>query len=195
MTSIVIVDCDGVLLNWRDSFNRWAYRHQFVAEIDQWPRKDYSPPQMLGGVEHKLMEVFNQTHFVSKLPPIEGAIEAIQAIHRAGYALRVVTAFSDEYESMVLRQQNLNNVFGNVFEEIVCLPIGSSKAAYLRRQPKDSYFIEDSAHHLEEALEVGFEPGRLGLISQDYNTHERSKYAGKIMLGSWPTFRRNILGE
>lgn len=206
MTSTIIVDCDGVLLNWRDSFNHWAYAHGWLTSLEQWEPGSYNPPQILGGAERKMMEVFNETHFISKLPPITGAVEALQKFHRNGHPIRVVTAFSDQYSSMKMREDNLINTFGHIFDDIVCLPIGSSKSKYLEKQPKDCFYVEDTFRHLYEAVAVGITPKNLNLISQPWNAAETAdylrdatsgfdKYAERFTIGNWPKIRRNILGE
>ncbi len=179
----LIVDCDGVLLNWRDGFNNWIHSHGLVDTHDDWDMTQYNPPEtkLPLDVSKRLMNIFNQTHFISKLSPVPGAVKAIRKLHEYGFNIHVITAFSNEYEAIKMREQNLINAFGPVFQELSCVPIRTPKTEYLSKMPKDSYYVEDVAKHLQEGSDVGLSDRRLFLIPQpwnlaDHNANAKPKY-------------------
>ena len=212
MSRIIILDCDGVLLNWRDTYVDWLKKFEMIADEDS---RSYSFKDFIripGDADYKakntkladaLSEIFNQTYLLSKLPPERGAVEAVRKFSEAGYVLKVVSAYTTQYEAMKSREYNLKSVFGNVFQEITSLPLHSPKAEYLSKQDKDAYFIEDSLGHLEDAHAVGFDPSNLYLIPSDWNAEGYKKYLadrkainpdGYIQKLNWKQITENILG-
>lgn len=194
MTTL-IVDCDGVLLNWRDAFNQWMVDLELVTSVDEWKADQYDLPGSIDPViSKKLMRIFNQTHYISKLAPIPGATKALKAAHAAGYSIRVVTAFSDQYESIRMREDNLINAFGPIFQEIISLPVKSPKIQYLQRQPKDSIYVEDIARHLQEAIDVGMNPSNLFMIPQPWNLSEVNIRKYGVSVANWAEIYQQIIG-
>ena len=170
----ILLDCDGVLLNWREPFSQWLHRYDFIDSPDNWTSDAYHIEGFLkcpDGYGDKLANIFNETHYASKLPAVEGAIDAVKRLTKAGFTIRVVTAFSSNYESMKLREENLNKVFGNVFHSLVCLQPGSAKLPFLKTVPigEDVYYVEDLPAHLMEAEIAGFKVENLYLKDQPWN--------------------------
>lgn len=187
----VILDCDGVLLNWRHSFTQWMTELGLFRTHNDWPETDYSfsaHRQPCSLSEKQLIEIFNSTYHIGKLPPIEDAVSAVQKFQSYGYTIKVVTAFSSSYEAMKSRENNLIAVFGNVFQEIVSVPFAASKKEWLSKQPKDSIYVEDLHSHLEAAIDVGFDPKRCFLIPYKYN--EDYKYP--MQRKQWHNLSRKI---
>lgn len=175
MSQNLIVDCDGTLLNWRDSFDQWLTNFQ-VIESGAWKFEDYNLPQLNFNIPvYKLFEMFNQTFHVRNLAPIPGAVSAIEKFHRDGYAIHVISSFSNQFPSIQMRSDNLIDVFGDVFQSITCLPVSARKIDQLKLFPKDSIFVEDQFPHLNDAHKIGFSLDNLNLIPHAYNA---DKYPG-----------------
>lgn len=165
----IILDCDGVLLNWIDSFNAWISDLDFIKDPSEWDSTNYDIPIEDPHLAKRLIKAFNQTYHVGRLTPIPGAIKAIRTLHNEGCHLSIITAFSDRYEAIKLRERNLIALFGDVFSEITSLPVGHSKKDWLGRQDPNSYYIEDVVKHLEEGLDAGLNADNLMLIPHKYN--------------------------
>ena len=167
----LLVDVDGVLLNWRDGFADWATYHGFIDK-DKWSPNEYTFDQALlvdKSIIKPLMNVYNESYHIGRLPPITGAVAAVRKLSDAGFTIKAITAFSDQFESISLRKTNLINVFGHVFQEIAAVAIGQGKLDWLSRQPADSYFVEDMYKHVDEGIRAGLDPKRIFVIPQPWN--------------------------
>lgn len=168
---LAILDCDGVLLNWRDSFALWSVENKFLRSQDDWnPNEWVFEPQCDTPIS-KLIEIFNSTYHISKLPPIQDAINGVKYLKEKGYDLKVCTAFSNSYQAMKMREENLNNVFGKgTFTDVFSVPLGSSKLDIIGKYDfDDTVYIEDTPSALNLALDIGYSPNNLFLIPHPYN--------------------------
>ncbi|EPX83932.1 hypothetical protein Salmuc_01707 [Salipiger mucosus DSM 16094] len=91
------------------------------------------------------------------LEPIEGAQEAVRQFVDDGHELIVVTSCSEDPVCIARREQNLLDVFDDVFEEIHCLSRGISKLDTLSRFPA-SIWVEDNYKNALAGLEAGHKP-------------------------------------
>ena len=190
----LIVDVDGVLLNWWASFNQWIIDNNFATTKVLLPNADYA---FEGAIKENfrsqrddLIRVFNQTYHVSKLKPIPGAIQALKRFREQGWTIKAVTSFSSDFESQKLREKNLLDAFGPIFQEIYCVPLYESKMAFLGMQPLDSVYVEDLPSHLNTALDVGYDPDNLYLIPRAFN--EGNVDFQRL---SWPAIIESVFGE
>lgn len=204
MSKTILLDTDGTLLVWRDTFIDWLRKFDLIDEVSS---ESYYFKQFIrvpGDSEYRsknqefanaLSEIFNQTYLLSKLPPMNGAVGAIRKLNETGHVLKVVSSYTSQYEAMKSREYNLKTVFGNVFQEITSLPLYSAKKEFLSKQDRDSFFIEDSFSHLRDAEKLGYNPERLFLIPTDYNLEEFESYKGGIRRMGWDQITKEILGE
>lgn len=198
----VILDVDGCLLNWKAGFIDWMVKNSFFKSYNSWAEDSYSfteyaqlpdgepfPP----GLEKPLMSLFNETHYIEKLSPIDGAIKTVRRFHEAGATIKVVTTFSDKYEAMRMREKNLIDVFGNVFQDIVCLPLRTSKFDFLSKQHPESYFVDDLPQHIGDSIKAGIDPHHVFMVAQPYNQKFDIIDFPLWNRGPWAMINRNIL--
>lgn len=193
----LIVDVDGTLLNWKDTFYQWAVSEGWVPE-GAWKPEEYDfAPHLVIDPTHdsKIISAFNQSYHIGQLPPIYKARPALRAFRDAGFSIKVITAFSTKYESIRLREKNLIGEFGDIFDEIATVPVRHSKREWLAKQPKNSYYVEDVAKHVREALSVGFLPNHCFMIPQTWNLADRSDLATEgCMTQPWDQIVNIVLG-
>lgn len=177
MTTL-ICDCDGVLLLWRPTFIDWCKKYGFLAPDIPDHVYDFTPYLKIPGSTHipnnfefsnALSNLFNESFHLKNLPPMPGAAAALRYAHSNGAIIKVVSSYTSEYKAMKSREENLVNVFGNIFQEIVSLPLRSSKKEWLSTQDKNAIFIEDSINNINDAISVGFDSNKCYLIAHDYN--------------------------
>ncbi len=117
---IILVDCDGVMLDWEFAFENWMAKHGY----DVVSKDEYKVDLKYGlskQVKHRLVRMFNESAQIRKLPPLRDAIKYIRKLHEEhGYVFHVITSLSDDEYAQPLRTKNLCETFGHtVFEKYV----------------------------------------------------------------------------
>ena len=154
---IILTDCDGVLLNWAQSYHWWMHR------------KGYRPVDSTAyamdvhyGIDREesreLCKTFCESAAVGFLPPLRDAVKYVRKLHEEhGAIFHCITSMSDDPWAIKLREENLDRIFGKgVFERVVCLPCGDDKDDALERY-RDSNFIwvEDKTENAELGAKMG----------------------------------------
>lgn len=156
---LILVDCDGVCLNWEWAFHIWMQEHGFkmvenghkIYEVGA----RYNIERAQG---KKLIKIFNESAAIGFLPPLRDAVQGIKRLHdEHGFVFHCITSLSNDKNAKKLRQMNLNKLFGEtVFEEVVCLDTGADKDHALEPY-RDSglWFIEDKIENAELGEKLG----------------------------------------
>ena len=159
MTKILLVDADGVLLNWEYAFAIWMEQHgftkiaggEFIYDIGE----RYNIPQDQG---RKLIKMFNESAAIGFLPPHRDAMYYVKRLHEEhGYVFHCITSLSSDINAQRLREMNLRKLFGETaFERIVCLETGADKNYALEEYAGTGYWwIEDKPENAEVGLDLG----------------------------------------
>jgi FMN phosphatase YigB (HAD superfamily) len=170
MEKTILVDCDGVILSWNEAFEE----HMLEKGYDRVHGTDdqYSLAKRFGVDEDFIYDEvlkFNQSEMIANLLPHKDAVSGVQRLVDKGFRFTAITSLSDAPKARAHRVNNLRGVFGDIFEEIICLPLASSKQYTLRRWAGSGLFwIED---HFKNA-EAGHEEGlRSIVVDTPYNRH------------------------
>ncbi|PTX52477.1 deoxypyrimidine-specific 5' nucleotidase type C protein (NT5C) [Gemmobacter caeni] len=169
MSGRVLLDCDGVLLNYTAGIRTFAKR---IYGLDLSPEGpcafDMRVWTGLSGPEIRdLVNAFNggeDTGF-GALPPMPGAVEGVRRLLDAGYRLHVLSSADAGGASVRSRERNLLGVFGDVFEEVTLIGLGQPKREILARfSPCD--WVDDHVPNAIAGLEAGH---RSHVIRQSHN--------------------------
>ena len=175
---VIVVDVDGVLLNWEDSFQVWMEHqgfervkgHQFI----------YNAAEQFGLSKtegKKCVRLFNQSAAIGFLPPLRDAQEIIKLLHKNyGYRFVVCTSLSKDISAQELRTRNLKKYFGDVFNEFVYLDTGADKDAALYKLAKKyrgCLWVEDKVENAFAGEKVEFEPI---VMEHGYNMNEEHPF-------------------
>ena len=159
---IILVDADGVLLDWEWAFNVWMQEqgfervkgYQFVYDMGE--RYGISKDQC-----KKLIKIFNNSAHIGFLPALRDAMFYIKRLHEEhGYCFHCITSLSEDTNAGKLRKMNLRKLFGKTaFEEFVILDTGANKDEALAEY-KDTglWWIEDKPENALAGLNVGLKP-------------------------------------
>lgn len=121
---------------------------------------------------------FNESKLIQNLGVFADALDNVMKLANLGFKFIVVTSLSDHPCAHEYRTENLKNLFGDVFDEINCLTMGSGKAEILKRWADTGYFwIEDHMRQAEAGHEVGL---KTVLINHPYNTHYHTDLFPKV---------------
>jgi FMN phosphatase YigB (HAD superfamily) len=165
---LILVDCDGVLLDWIYGFQRWMKQHSYeVANPNEYDiAKMYEIDK---GYAKNLVRIFNESAACGWLPQFRDAVKYVRKLHEEeGYIFHVITSLSlDEYAGK-LRKKNLEALFGKtVFEKITCLDCGADKdEALLPYKDSGCIWVEDKPENAIVGSKLGL---NAVLIAHDHN--------------------------
>jgi FMN phosphatase YigB (HAD superfamily) len=157
--SVILVDADGVLLNWEYAFAIWMETHGFVKQ----PGSDFEYD--IGrryNIDHaqgrKLIKIFNESAAIGFLPPLRDAMYWVKRLHEEhGYVFHCITSLSLDPSAGKLREMNLNKLFGKTaFERIVCLDTGADKhEALAEYRDSGCWWVEDKPENADVGHALG----------------------------------------
>jgi hypothetical protein len=174
---LILVDADGVLLNWEYAFAIWMEQHghekqpgsEFIYDIGE----RYGITKDQG---RKLIKLFNESAAIGFLPPLRDAMFYVKRLHEEhGYVFHCITSLSQDINAQRLREMNIHKMFGpTAFERIVCLDTGAHKDEALEEyEGTGLYWIEDKIENAEAGYKYGLNSL---LIEHGHNMHLECPY-------------------
>lgn len=169
---IILIDCDGVLLDWKFAFQTWMETmHGLVpSDSDQYEiagAYDMSFSRM----EDYIIE-FNNSASIGFLPPLRDAVYYIKQLHKMhGFQFHMITSLSKQRHPQQLREQNVEYLFGkNMVTHYKYLDTGAPKDEILKDyQGSECFWIEDKIENAQQGEVFGLNPI---LIAHDYNNND-----------------------
>lgn len=169
---LILVDCDGVILNWEYAFAIWMEQHGFQpvpgGELNYSIGERYNicPDQA-----SKLIKIFNESAAIGFLPPLRDAMYYVKRLHEEhGFVFHCITSLSTDPNAKKLREMNLRKLFGEtVFEEVICLETGADKdeALYAYRDT-GCFWVEDKPENAVAGQKLGLQ---CLLMEHGHNMH------------------------
>lgn len=187
----ILVDADGVLLDWVYAYSAWMDRHGYKVVEPGVYRMDKRY-----GLDHdegkKLCRMFNESASIRKIPPLRDAIKYIRKLHEEhGYVFRVISSLSNDEYAHRLRTKNLIELFGpTVFESYVYLDTGADKDEALEPY-RDSgcIWVEDKPENADVGIKLGLDSV---LMAHGFN----DDYEGEaVRVRNWKEIYEYIIGE
>jgi FMN phosphatase YigB (HAD superfamily) len=169
---LILVDADGVLLDWEYAFNIWMQEHGFEevpgSKFSYEMNERYGIPK---DQVRKLIRLFNESAAIGFLPALRDAMYYVKRLHEEhGYRFHCITSLSTDPNAVRLREMNLAKLFGKTaFERVLCLPTGADKNEALEEyRDTGCWWIEDKPVNAEVGHTVGL---RSLLIEHGHNMH------------------------
>lgn len=159
---VILVDCDGVLLDWKYKFEKWLlYNHSGLRIKDD----EYNITERYGfsdeNYARSLVRTFNESAKIAFVPPHKDAIRYVKKLHNNhGYVFHAITSQSSDPEAQKLRIYNLENLFGKTtFERYTILDCGADKTEALKEYKGSGYYwIEDKYANAVIGRDLGLSP-------------------------------------
>jgi beta-phosphoglucomutase-like phosphatase (HAD superfamily) len=193
MNNLILVDADGVLLNWEFAFDCWMNEHGHHKQ-DGFQFK-YNIGKRYGiddDVAVKLIKTFNESAAIGFLPPLRDAMHYVRKLHEEhGYVFHCITSLSTDKNAQKLRKMNLEKLFGETaFEQVICLGTGADKDEALEPyRDTECWWIEDKITNAEVGKSIGL---RSVLIEHGHNMD----YSGDIpVVKNWKEIYDMITGN
>ena len=187
---VILVDCDGVLLDWGYPFSKrmgeWGYTLVEPTVYDM--AKAYGIEKVQA---RALVAEFNASAAIGWLPPFRDAIKYVRKLHEeGGYVFHCITSLSLDPYAIKLREKNLHAIFGEtVFEKIICLDTGADKhEALAPYELSGCFWVEDKP---ENAV-VGYELG-LNSILMEHDHNREWSHPGIPKVKNWREIYKMIM--
>lgn len=164
---LILVDCDGVLLDWKYSFYKWMAENGYEVTTEG----VYDIAATFGIAKpfaQGLVRQFNESARIGFLPGLRDAIKYVKRLHSEGYVFHCITSLSKDEYAKKARMENLERLFGKgVFEELICLDCGADKdEGLLPYKDSGCIWVEDKPLNAECGVDLGL---RSILIEHDFN--------------------------
>ena len=155
----IIVDCDGVLLDWAYAFDVWMYEQGYERLDDT---DEYYDQSLRYGIDRRIannqVKKFNESGCVGFIPAYRDAVEYVNKLYHRGWRFEVISCLDKDKYAQKLRAKNLRHLFGNVFDFIDCsldFTVGKEQYLFDKYDGTGYYWIEDSVNHAISGAKVG----------------------------------------
>jgi len=198
MTKKIITDCDGVLLDWAYSFDKWMKFHFGLTPQNPTAydiQHKYGPEAPVGQPQELfyLPRVFCNSSRIGSLKPQGDAVKYVKKLYEEmGITLDVVTSLSLDPETVKLRKHNLEKHFGNAIDRVITLDTGSDKDGALDEwRDTEAIWVEDKPDNAMEGVKMGMD---VFLIDAPYNRDWKEPWQVKRVQG-WKEIYEYVNGE
>lgn len=176
---LILVDCDGVLLDWQYSFYNWMAKrgHTPVVDAEYDMGKVFNMPYEQA---KQYCEYFNCSAAIGWLTPFRDSVKYVRKLHEDhGFVFHCITSLSTDKYAGKLRKKNLEALFGKkVFEEVICLECGGDKDEALEPyRDTGCFWVEDKPENAELGTRLGLNSL---LIDHPHNNNFESNNLTKV---------------
>ena len=156
---LILVDCDGVTLDWEYAFDVYMQQHGFSKVEGGALKYSIGARYNINNEQgHKLIKIFNESAHIGFLPPLRDAMYYVKRLHEEhGYVFHAITSLSRDTNACELRKMNLQKLFGKTaFEKFVFLDTGADKDKALEPyRDTGCYWVEDKITNAQVGRDLG----------------------------------------
>lgn len=151
---IILTDVDDVLLNYTAKFGEYF-------GLGQKDPDGLNLQQIYGLTDSEVIgcvDMLNNSKEFSNLIPFADSEKVVNELHKEGFRFYAITACGRDHNIIHSRKENLLNVFGDIFEDIMFVDVHESKYTHLLQFKDSGYvWVEDSVHNYELGEKLGLD--------------------------------------
>jgi hypothetical protein len=153
---LILTDVDGVLLDWENSFHDWMRTRGYIGNDVNYHYDLHVHYNMQKDEIKEHIVEYNASAWMCCLPPIRDAVEGVKTLSDMGFRFGAITSLSSDPYAAKLRDRNLRELFGDVWEFIICLDTGADKDKSLAPYKGSGlYWIEDKVENSALGADLG----------------------------------------
>lgn len=162
---MIAFDADTVLLDWLSGFLYFLEeKGHCVEHVKQYlGTTKFIPTEKITKSKCKeynkqILKEFAESGVLSQLDYFKEENHTVLTELNKHYEIAVVTCIGRTEQLISQRKQNLINLYGDIFSDILCINFGESKEESLRKLSEEYdivAYIDDREKHLAEAKNVG----------------------------------------
>lgn len=190
--NVIVTDADGCFLYWEHGFHMWMVSKGYTDSKNGMYNVE-DKYRVSVDEANNLVNEFNQSDALRKLPPVKDAIKYIRKLHEEhGYVFHCVTAIPNTEANYSARLENIENLFGKTpFEKLTLCGNSDNKKEILKEyEGTGCFWIEDLMKNALMGLEVGMQPL---LMDRHYNKNDSHEKV--IRVHNWKEIYSHITGE
>lgn len=198
MKKLILIDCDGVVLNWDDTFEWWVRKKYGIVKdnVTEYSGGVYGRYQLtFSNTTHNWMDLvaeFNSSDECANLPPLRDSISRIRYLHEEhGFVFQAITSFSLHPYLQRRRVENLRRYFGSAIIGVDFADLcGDKKHLLTQYEGARIPWVEDKLSNCQQGVDLGL----IGcLMMHQYNMKDALDMDSRIFpLANWKDFCYNV---
>ena len=162
MNKLILVDVDGVVLQWGWAFGAYIKDEGLVPD-DHLMRPAYKVETILDITRDEatiLISKFHSSDHFKNLQPYKDAVVFVKRLAAEGYKFVAISAalqggnIAQDNKIYENRLINLNTAYPDIFDKLHLVPMRASKYEYLNMY-KDAFWVEDTLSNAITGLKCG----------------------------------------
>ena len=154
----IILDCDDVCLDSTETHRKF-YHVSFPNDI--MPANGYMSqmPAFKDNIDlwKSWLNYYTYSEYFTMSAPIPGAVRGVRRLKDAGHSLFILSCCSDNPEIRRRRADHLQRLFGNIFDDVVCISPTASKRDKMIELSGDA-LVDDGMSNIQAAIDLSMLP-------------------------------------
>lgn len=155
---IILTDVDGVLLDWGNGFDQFLNQHYKIKVKDP---TQYTAHLRWEGTREQMKTLtwhFNMSSWMRYLNPFRDAVNVVKQLGEEGWRFVAITSMHVDSYAHKLREDNLKELFGNVWSQVICIGTGADKDEALLPWKDSGYvWVEDKFSNAKLGADMGLD--------------------------------------
>ena len=166
---IILTDVDGVLLDWAQGFDTFLEQHYKIKVKDS---TQYTAHLRWEGTREQMKTVawhFNMSAWMRYLNPLRDSVPVVKKLGEEGWRFIAITSMHVDAYAHKLREDNLKELYGDVWTQVISLPTGGDKNEGLLPWKDSGYlWVEDKFSNAVLGADMGLTSI---LMKHDFNAY------------------------